>query len=328
MSYSLPIQSPFENNVGACFSVEFTDWYVNLLKTTDAPKRYQYAKDRLSVIVNKFKLIRVYSMLTAGWEQTFTTTPEAQALLDLLPYNREIEGVIGTTNNKEFFKVQDNVNKWIDILWNKLQLHTPCIKAIIIGNEINANSYTPHDIKQIMNCFKVAQARYGLNIPVTTSFSNLPVQSGDDYSDSLVKAVVDNWDGNWNKWYPFVFINPYPDAAGINNAKGVFDWQGAVSAYYQKKYSRLEILIGETGAEGANDDSEGITVMNQIFAQLTRQYTANSNKTVPTFMFESLNEGQKAIYPNQRHMGIYEDKPASEGLDITIKAGLGVPQWL
>jgi len=328
MSYSLPIQSPFENNVGACFSVEFTDWYVNLLKTPNAPKRYQYAKDRLTVFVEKFKLIRIYSLLTAGWEQTFTTTPEAQALLDLLPYNKEIEGVIGTTNNKEFFKVQDNVNKWIDILWEKLQLHTPCIKAIVIGNEINANNYTPDDIKQIMNCFKVAQARYGLKIPVSTSFSNLPVQSGDDYSDSLVKAVVDNWDGNWNGWYPFVFINPYPDAAGIDNAKGVFDWQGAVTKYYHPKHPRLEVFIGETGAEGSETDQEGIDLMNTIFAQLKNQYNWNNGVTVPTFMFEALNEGQKPLNPNQRHMGMYDDAPAADGADIKKKTGLSIPAWV
>lgn len=328
MSYKIPTISPFENNVGTCFSVQFTDWYAELLKTSNAPKRYEYAKDRLDVIVNKFKLIRVYSLLTAGWEKTFTTTPEAQALLDLIPYNNKIEAVIGTTLSKDWFKVQDNVNKWIDILWDKCQLHTPCIKAIVIGNEINANGYTPEDIGQIMTCFKIAQARYNLNIPVTTSFSNLPVQSGDDYSDSLVKAVVDNWDGNWNGWCPFVFINPYPDAAGIDSAKGVYDWQGAVTEYYQPKHPRLEIFIGETGAEGCETDAEGIALMNTIFAQLTRQYTANNKKTVTTFMFESLNEGQKSLDPNQRHMGMYEDKDAADGSEITIKTGLGVPQWL
>ena len=327
MSYVLPVKTPFTKNLGTCFSVEFCDWYVNLLKTPNSKKRYEYTADRLNVIKEKFKMIRVYSLLTAGWEQTFKVTPEAQALINLLPYDISIEAIIGTTNNKEFFKVQGNVNKWIDILWDKLQLHTTCVKAIVIGNEINANSYTPEDIKQIMTCFKVAQKRYNLNIPVTTSFSNLPVQSGDDYSDSLVKAIVDNWDGNWNGWYPFIFINPYPDAEGISNAEGVYDWQGAVARYYKPKHPRLEIFIGETGAEGSKTDAEGVGVMNKVFSQLNKQYDAH-NITVPTFMFESLNEGQKPLEPNQRHMGMYKDAADDKGSTISLKIGLNIPNWV
>jgi len=328
MSYKLTLHSPFVNNVGINFSVEFTDWYAELLKTSNAPKRYEYTADRLKVITKKFKLIKVYSLLTAGWEKTLTVIPEAQAVLDMLPYTTDMEAVIGTTLSKDWFKVQSNVNSWIDIIYNRLQLHTNCIKAILIGNEINANGYTPQDIATIMNNFKVAQARYDLNIPVTVDFSNLPIEKGDDYSDSLVKAVVDNWGDHWNNWYPFVFINPYPDAEGINNAKGVFDWQGAVSEYYQKKYPRLSILIGETGCEGAENDAQGIVTMNEIFAQLTNQYR-KSKMTVPTFMFEAVNEGKKSDDPNQQFMGVYDDSEVpADGSTIKIKTGLGVPQWI
>ena len=327
MSYKLTLHSPFVNNVGANFSVQFADWYLNIIKQPDSSKRYEYTKDRLTVVTEKFKLVKIYSLLVAGWEQTLNTTPEAQAVLDLLPYDINLEVVIGTTLSKDWFMVQDNVNSWIDIIWNKLQLRSSQVKAILIGNEINANSYTPDDVKTIMNCFKVAQARYGLSIPVTVDFSNLPVQAGDEYSDSLVKAVVDNWSAKWNKAYPFVFINPYHDAAGINNAKGVFDWQGAVSKYYQAKYPNLQILIGETGAEGANNEAEGINATNSIFSQLSRQYAAHG-MTVPTFMFEALNEGGKTLVPNQRHMGIYKDEAAADGSKITIKNGITFPQWI
>jgi len=328
MSYKLTLHSPFVNNVGINFSVEFTDWYAELLKTPEATKRYEYTADRLKVITEKFKLIKVYSLLTAGWEKTFTVIPEAQAILNMLPYCTDMEAVIGTTLSKDWFKVQSNVNGWIDIIYNKLQLHTPCVKAILIGNEINANGYTPQDIEEIMTCFKVAQARHGLNIPVTVDFSNLPVQSGDDYSDSLVKAVVDNWGDGWNNFYPFVFINPYPDASGINNAQGVFDWQGAVSEYYQKKYPRLQIFIGETGSEGAKNNPQGIATMNTIFAQLDTQYTKHA-MTVPTFMFEAVNEGQKSDNPNQRFMGAYADSEVpADGSTIKLKTGLLVPNWI
>jgi len=327
MSYKLTIHSPFKNNVGINFSVMFTDWYVQLLKTDKAQDRYKYTADRLKVITEKFKLIKVYSLLTAGWEKTLNVTPESQALIDMIPYCTDVECVIGTTLSKDWFKVQENVNSWIDILWNKLQLHTTCVKAILIGNEINANNYTPQDIKEIMGCFKIAQARYDLNIPVTVDFSNLPIQAGDDYSDSLVKAVVDNWGDHWNDWYPFVFINPYPDASGINDATGVFDWQGGVSAYYQAKYPRLQILIGETGAEGSDTEQAGIEMDNSIFTQLNNQYKKHK-RTVPTFMFEAVDEGTKPLNPNQQHMGLYNDEPAADGSAISIKAGLVIPDWI
>lgn len=326
MAYKLPTQSPFVNNVGINFSVQFTKWYLDLLKTPDAAKRYPYTKDRLNVIVKKFKLVKVYSLLTAGWESTLNVTPEAQALLDLLPYNN-IEAVFGTTLSKDWFMVQDNVNKWVDVVYNKLGTRTNKIKAILIGNEINANGYTAIHVKTIMNNFASAQARYGLTIPVTVDFSNLPNQAGDSYSDSLVKAVVDNWNINWNKGFPFVFINPYPDAAGINNAEGVYNWQNGVANYYQKKYSALQIFIGETGAEGCSTEATAITCVNSIFTQLENQYLA-SNKTVPTFMFEAVNESEKPLIPNQQHMGLYLDKPAANGNDITIKNGIRVPNFI
>jgi len=327
MSYKLTLHSPFVNNVGINFSVQFTDWYAELMKTPQAPDSYKYTADRLKVITKEFKLIKTYSLLTEGWEQTFNVTPESQAILNMLPYRTDLEVVLGTTLSKDWFKVQSNVNGWIDIVYNKLQQHTSYIKAILIGNEINANGYTPEDIEQIMTCFKVAQARYGLTIPVTVDFSNLPIQTGDDYSDSLVKAVVDNW-GDWNDYYPFVFINPYPDAAGINNAQGVFDWQGAVSKYYQKKYPRLQVFIGETGCEGAESNADGIVTINEIFEQLDTQYTSHA-MTVPTFMFEAVNEGKKSDNPNQQFMGVYDDSEnPSDGSIIMIKEGLDVPDWI
>lgn len=328
MSYKLTLHSPFVNNVGLCFSTEFTSWYNDNSIKFNPKLRCQYTAERLDVICKKFKLIRVYSLLVAGWEKTLNLSAEGEALLRCMTYDNSIEGVIGTTLSKDWFKVQDNVNHWIDIVYNQLGTHTSNVKCILIGNEVNANGYTPEDIATIMTNFKVAQERYGLNIPVTVDFSNLPVQVGDPYSDSLVKAVVDNWGDYWNSWYPFVFINPYPDAPRINNAKGVFDWQGNVSEYYQKKYPRLQILIGETGAEGARDDAEAIVVMNSIFQQLTRQYVAHK-MTVPTFMFEAVNEALKSDNPNQQHMGVYQDSEVPKnGKDIKIKPGLALPQWI
>ncbi len=174
--------------------------------------------------------------------------------------------------------------------------------------------------------FKVALANNKLNIPVSVSFTNLPIKKGDNYSDSLVASVVDCWDSNWNDNKPFVFIDPYPDALGIWNAAGVYKWQYEVTKYYQATYPSLQIFIGETGAEGSGSDSSTVVCVNSILKQLTSQYDS-INKTVPTFLFEAVNEPLKNGQPIQQYMGIYADSLEPEKTDIKLKKGIKLPEW-
>lgn len=324
--FSAPTKSPFVNNVGIAFSVEQTNWYNDKSIKYNNALQDQYTFERLQVISKDFKLIRIYSFLVAGWESTGNITPEAYSLINVAKQDDKVEAVIGTSCNREWFKVQSNVQMYVDSIQSKFGTSISQVKTILIGNEINANSYTQQDIVTIMKNFKVALKKNKLNIPVTATFSNLPIQSGDAYSDSLVSAIVENWDKNWNGNKPFVFIDPYPDASGINNAAGVYAWQYEVTQYYQSKYPSLQIFIGETGAEGSTSDYNTSVVIDSVFSQLTLQYDS-IGKTVPTLLFEAVNEPLKVGSPNQKYMGIYSDSNDPKTIKVKIKNNINLPTW-
>jgi len=324
--FSAPTKSPFVNNIGIAFSVEQTEWYNDKSIKYNNVLQNQYTFERLQVISKDFKLIHIYSFLVAGWESTGNITPEAYSLINVAKQDDNVEAVIGTSCNKEWFKVQANVQTFIDSLKIKFGSSIYQVKTILIGNEINANSYTQSDIATIMTNFRVALKRNKLNIPVTATFSNLPIQSGDAYSDSLVSAIVNGWDKNWNGNKPFVFIDPYPDASGINNAAGVYAWQYEVAQYYQSKYPSLQIFIGETGAEGSTSDYKTTIVIDSVFSQLTLQYDS-IGKTVPTLLFEAVNESLKVGSPNQKYMGLYTDSNDPKTIKVKIKNNINLPTW-
>lgn len=325
--FSSPTKSPFNHNVGIDFSVEETEWYnSNSIKYNNALQD-KYTYERLQVISKDFKLIRIYSFLVAGWEQTGNITPEAYAVVKLAKQDKNTEFVIGTSCNKDWYSNASNVQMFIDTLQSKFGSSISQVKTILIGNEINANSYTPSDISVIMTNFKKALLKNNLSIPVTVTFSNLPIQKGDDYSDNLVSSVVSNWSKSWNDNKPFVFIDPYPDAIGVNNAASIFAWQYEVTEYYKSKHPSLQIFIGETGAEGSNSDSSTVAVIDIIFSQLTLQYDSVS-KTVPTLLFEAVNEPLKIGSPDQKFMGIYSDSNDPKKTDVKLKSGILLPNWL
>lgn len=324
--FSAPTKSPFVNNVGISFSVDQTEWFNDNSIKYNGALQDKYTLERLQVISKDFKLIRIYSFLVAGWEQTGNITPEAYSLVNVAKQDDKVEAVIGTSCNREWFKVQANVQTFVDSLKSKFGSSIFQVKTILIGNEINANSYTQSDIATIMTNFRLALKRDKLNIPVTATFSNLPIQSGDAYSDSLVSAIVKNWDSDWNDNKPFVFIDPYPDASGINNAAGVYAWQYEVAQYYQSKYPSLQIFIGETGAEGSTSDYNTSVVIDSVFSQLTLQYDS-IGKTVPTILFEAVNEPLKPINPNQQYMGVYDDSNDPKTIKVKIKNNINLPTW-
>lgn len=324
--FSAPIKSPFNNNVGICFSVEETEWFNDNSIKYNSELKDKYTYQRLSVISKDFKLIRIYSFLVAGWEFTGNICPEAYSLVKVSKQDKNVEAVIGTSCNKDWFLDSSNVEVFIDTLKSKFGSSISQVKTILIGNEINANDYSQNDISTIMVNFKLALKKYKLNIPVTATFSNLPNQSGDAYSDSLVSAIVNNWDSTWNGNKPFVFIDPYPDASGINNAEGIYNWQYGVTNYYQGIYPNLQIFIGETGAEGSQSNDATTVVINSIFSELNYQY-GSIGKTVPTFLFEAVNEPIKIGIPNQKFMGIYNDSSIPKDVNVTLKKGIKFPKW-
>ncbi|MTI31773.1 hypothetical protein [Xanthovirga aplysinae] len=324
MSYVLPKKSPFSYNVGMCFHTNMTNWYSS---NGSRQHQIQYSQDRLEKVVQTFKLIRIYGFLTAGWESTGDLDPCAQALVNVLKNNKELEAMISTTNSKDWFKTQNNVDSWVKKLKSELGSAVSQIKTILICNEINANGITASDINTIMGNFKNNADFMDLKIPLSVSFSNLPDQAGDTKSDALVEAVMNNWAPSWNGNYPFVFIDPYPDAKGIDNPAGVFNWQGRVHDYYAKKYPNIQIFIAETGAEGSKSDDSSEPLIEGILQQLDTQYSTNK-RTVPTFMFEAINEPLKSGQPLQTHMGVYADKAGDQGAQINLKPHIKIPQWV
>ena len=326
--FAPPTKSPFKHNVGINFSVEMTNWFIDpSIKYSQALQR-KYTYERLVRISKDFKLIRIYSFLIAGWEQTGTMSAEGYALARLAKQDPSVEAVVATSNNIAWYMSSANVQMFVDTLQNKFGSAISQVKTILIGNEINANGYTQINIDTIMCNFKKALATNSLNIPVSVSFNNLPVQSGDVYSDSLVASVVENWDTTWNSKKPFVFIDPYPDAAGINNAAGIYKWQYNVTKYYKTLHPSLQIFIGETGAEGSLSDSRTVIIIDSVFTQLNAQYIS-IKKTVPTFLFEAVNEPLKGTAPpNQQYMGVYHDTSSPKVTDVKLKSGIKLPTWL
>lgn len=327
MNYDLPVSSPYKNNYGICYSVEMANWFVSDSIKYNNQLQNLYTYKRLKKISQDFRLIRIYQFLIAGFESTGNICPEAYALCSVTKENPKIEAVIGTSNNLTWYSSQKNCDIYIRILKSCFGKSINQVKTLLIGNEINCvagiNSGTLSTIAQNL---KKSLKKYRLKIPVSVTFNNLPIQSGDTLSDNLVGAIYSNWDSTWNNNKPFVFIDPYPDAPGINNAQGVFAWQNGVTNYYQSIYPNMQIFIGETGAEGSSNDSTTIAIVNDVFAQLDSQFVL-SNKTVPTFIFEAIDEQLKGLTPNQQHMGIYKDTISPGCIVIRLKKGLTLPKF-
>jgi len=329
MSYTLPTQTPFSYNVGICFHTNMCSWYTSPSVKYSRANQIAYSEARLKVITDSFKLIRVYGFRVAGFDSNSDLDPCTQALVNVMNADSDIEAVISLNPGmKTYLTVDSQITDYFTEY--STQFNDPGqVKAIMLGNEVNANGYTATDLTNMMTDIKANAEYKKLNIPLSVSFSELPTQSGDSSSDDMVKAIVDNWDDSWNGGYPFVFINPYPDASGIGNAAGVYTQQANVQAYYAAKYPKLQVFIGETGAEGATSDTDSEKVIISLLTTLQTQYTASSGSTVPTFLFEGVNESNKPGTPNQQFMGVYKDQTdGSKGADITLKDSISLPTWL
>jgi hypothetical protein len=315
-------QSPFSYNVGIDFSVNNCNWYFDSSIIYNPSKRAQYAADRLGVITNDFKLVRIYSMLIAGWESTGDLSTEASALSIVMNEDASIEAIIGTSCSREWFSVQANTDKWVDTLYSNF----PCskVKCILICNEVNCNGYDAKTLKEVYVNFKNSLKKKGLTIPVTVSFNLLPTQKGLPSSDEMVGVIVNGWDSSWNNGNPFVFVDPYPD--GVGGTQNIFEYVHDVETYYRSKYSNLSIYITETGAEGSTSSKETVDTLNAIISLLDEQYS-NGKITTPMLFFEATDEQRKTGEPNQANMGLYKDTTAAFGKYIQLKSGLNYKSW-
>lgn len=322
-----PKQSPFHNNVGICFSVEATQWFTTPPVKYSQALQNKYTFERLEAISKHFKLIRIYSYLVAGFEQTGTLSPEGYALTRIAKQDASIEAVVATSNNIAWYMVASNVQQFVDTMQNEFGSSISQVKTILIGNEVNTiPNFTPSQLSTVIGNFKIALKNNSLTIPVTVSFNSLPNQQGDAFSDSLVAKVMQNWDTTWNGNNQFVFIDPYPDGM-VGGVSGVYKWQYQVTKYYKTLHPSLQIFIAETGAEGSASDASTVVTVDSIFYELNNQYTL-IKKTVPTFMFEAVNEPLKPAAPNQQFMGIYTDSSDPKKVNLNLKSGVTLPTWI
>ena len=283
-------------------------------------------------ILNNFKLIRVYRTVN-GYDRNGLTALDPTLQSFVKNKNDESEVVLGTYNETTdgLFQQSEYVDGWVKCVKTGFGGDTKSIKAIVIGNEINADAYMRgkyNVLSSIIKNFKSSLQANGMgNIPVTTSFMGLP--TGEDPNSPnftpnfkpSIQAVIDNWSASWNSGVPFIFTNPYPANLSVNpvDALSVF-WTQYGGGYEQMLdwvpeqmgVPKLGIYILETGAQNSHDNATTTKMVNAILA-------LGANKKVPMFIFEAYDEPTKESAPcDQRYMGVMTNNGT---LSITI------PKW-
>jgi hypothetical protein len=229
-----------------------------------------------------------------------------------------------------------SADAWVKGLKKTFGSHVSQVKAILIGNEVNANNVTAAQLNTDIKAMKTALAKNGLStIPVSVSVNGLPRVGNDKNANALfdpyMNAIVSNWSPKWNDGYPFVEFDPYPDAlvpAGslpqdiVNAAPDVFSqyyadvFHNYISRFKTTAGKPLQAVIGETGAEGIKDANAGygVKVNNALTTALTSEDQQAKNHTIPTFLFETIDESGKA--DGQRDMGFYNTDGTSNGSSV------------
>lgn len=314
------IHTPFSYNVGMDFD------------TMEAPSANTLprAKIILSKASTDVKLFRVYRLYAAGSRGTAIDIP-TQALADTMKADPKVEAVVGTMNH-----LPVSADAWVKQLKNTFGSQVSQVKAILIGNEVNGGAYTATQLKAEIQAMATALANNGLDtIPVSASLSGLPRQGNDSIANALfdpyMKAIVSNWSSKWNDGYPFVEFDPYPDAlvpAGsppqdiMNAAPKVFNeyyadvYRNYISRFKTTAGKPLQGVIGETGAEGIKDADwkYGVKVNNALTSALTTEDKQAKNHTIPTFLFETIDEPGKA--DGQRQMGFFNSDGTGNGSSL------------
>ncbi|WP_159084642.1 hypothetical protein [Dongshaea marina] len=328
------IHTPFTHNVGIDFATNMTNWY----PAGDRQAQINDSQNMLEGIVKHFKLIRVYSMFVPGWNND--VDPATQALANVMNTggNSDVEAIIGTQNSfDKFCTSSDLSDTWVSKLVQTFGSNTSRIKAVLLGNEVNAQGgIDATKLESCMKNMKQSMANAGLgNIPISVSFNLLPRDnSPNSIFDPLVNVIVNNWDNSWNGGYPFVMYDPYPDAIttpqGTHDPKliagkahEVFnDWYSDIVNNYASRFNHsgktLQVFIAETGAEGSLTQDGSTLINNALLQELDSQYKSNNGKTVPTIMEEAANQSKKAA--GQQMMGLFD----KDGNPIS---GLILPAW-
>ncbi len=318
------IQSPFSYNVGINFDTMAAPSVNNLSS----------AEELMKNVSTNIKLFRVYRLCAVGSADCSVIDIPTKALAKQMQEDSSIEAVIGTLNVMPI-----SANDWVKKLKQTFGNSVNQIKAILIGNEVNANNISASELKARIQAISQALTANGLpNISVSASFNGLPRIGNDPNANAIfdpyMSAVVDSWKSTWNHGHPFVEFDPYADALVsqktpqniINAVPKVFSeyyadvYHNYISRFKTSSGKPLQAFIGETGAEGIEDKdaSYAVKVNNAITSSLTNQHSMASGYTIPTFLFEMVNEPNKA--DGQRQMGFFNNDGQSNGSNI--------PNWV
>ena len=301
----IPKDTPFNYHIG----INYESWEVGRTG-------YSISAD-LDQITQHFKLIKTYHAAAVGTsDPTIPQIDKTQAeVITYVTATDDLELVMGTANSAlaqggfgnpwapGLMTDKSYTDKWVQMIIqafgsaDEVKQH---LKAVLLGNEIDANGPPPNDpsfndylgwIKTSFDNLKASLSEAGLgSIIVSTTIANYG--STNAVSIQATQHVNDNWSAGWNDGTPFVLYNQYTqDGATSTDFTPVEQYferiQGEVPA-------GLEVFIGETGYSTTVDPNDPAgsaqkqaDVYKQIFAWLDGMdgQSGNGGAMVPMFPF-------------------------------------------
>ena len=301
----VPKDTPFGFNIG----INYESWEVGRTG-------YSISAD-LDQITDHFKLIKTYHAAAVGTSDPTNPTIDAtQAeVIDYVKATADVELVMGTENSAlaqggfgspwaaGLMTDKAYTDKWVQMLIDafgsaaEVEQH---LKAILLGNEIDANGPPPTDpsfndylgwINTSFDNLKASLSDAGLgSIAVSTTIANYG--STNAVSVQATQYINDNWSADWNDGTPFVLYNQYTqDGMTSTDFTPVEKFFELVQTEVP---SGLEVFIGETGYSTTADPSDPTgsaqnqaDVYKQIFEWLDGMdgQQGNGGTMVPMFPF-------------------------------------------
>ena len=335
----VPTDTPFGYNVG----INYESW-------ESGRTGYSISAD-LDQITEYFKLIKTYHAAAVGTSNP--TTPiidSTQAeVINYVVATSDVELVMGTASSAlaqggfgtpwsaGLMTDKAYTDAWVQMLIDafggaaNVEQH---LKAILLGNEIDANGPPPNDplfndySTWIQTSFDNLQASLrdaGLgSIPVSTTIANYG--STNVVSVQITQYINDNWSADWNDGTPFVLYNQYTqDSMQSTDFKPVEDYFELVQTQVP---NGLEVFIGETGYSSFNGAQNQASVYQQIFDWLDGQ-ESSGGKTVPIFPFVAFDRPSfdTTPTPQEADFGIFGEDANSQPTGLKPDLDGLIPSW-
>lgn len=301
-----PKDTPFGYNIG----INYESW-------ESGRAGYSIQAD-LDQITENFKLIKTYHAAAVGTsDPTSPIIDSTQAeVISYAVASTDVELVMGTANSAlaqggfgtpwsaGLMTDKAYTDAWVQMLidaFGSTAAVEQHLKAILLGNEIDANGPPPTDpsfndylswINTSFDNLKASLSDAGLgSIAVSTTIANYG--STNAVSVQATQHINDNWGADWNDGTPFVFYNQYTQD-GMTSTDFT-----SVEQYFELIQTQvpagLEVFIGETGYSTTADDPSDPTtsaqnqanVYTQIFNWLDGMdgQQGNGGTMVPMFPF-------------------------------------------